>query len=254
VVGKYFKLKESPVVFCFHSISEDGWVFGVAKKDFESLLREILKTKKIVTLKNLLAKKDGYSGKKVAITFDDGYENVFTSAYPILKKYGLTACVFVNTVKVKMSGSNYLDKKKLLSFKQIQKLKEQGWEIGYHTKSHSDLRYFNRKKLVDEIFKTKKRFEKKLGFRIDYFSYPYGVFNKRIVDIVKKAGYKYAFTANGGGVDFDKSPFKIGRVLFDKYIQTRDLGVLTSRQGLFFNKVLTLCFRIKDDYSRSEKL
>ncbi len=248
ITGKNIKLKDCSIVFCFHSISDDGWLFSVTENNFELFLKELMKTRSIVSLEDLLDKKDENINNKVAITFDDGYKSVLTLAYPILKKYGLTACVFVSGYKSEMEGSNYFEGRKLLSLEQVRKLKKENWVIGYHTKSHSDLRFVSNEKLIDEIIYGKKELENKLGYKIDYFAYPYGVFDKKVINIVKKADYKYAFTTDGNGVNFYKSPFKVSRVLLDKYTKVEDLRVLTSWEGLFFNRFLTMCYRIKDNY------
>lgn len=254
IIEKYPIQKECSLVLCYHSISKDGWIFSVTEKDFESHLKILLKTKNIISLKKLLGEKDKLNGKSVAITFDDGYETVFTAAYPVLKKYGLTACVFVNSVGNNGGKVENYNGRKPLNLKQIRLLKKEGWEIGYHTKSHRNLRFLSEKEIENELIYGKKELEKKLSFKINYFSYPYGIYNKIIVDIVKNAGYKYSFTADGGKIDFQESPFKISRILIDKYINSKELRVLTSYRGLLFNKFLTLCLRLKDDCFLGYKL
>ena len=247
-ISKYLKLKECATILCYHSISEDRGTFSITKEDFESQIKDIKKSKNIVSLENILNKKYNRINNKIVITFDDGYENIFTSAYPILKKYGLTACVFISTFTNIKGKTKYYDGKKLMSLGQIIKLEKDGWEIGYHTSSHIDLRRLGKEILVDEIVNNKEIFEAELGSKIKYFAYPFGLFNRETIDIVKNGGYKFAFTADGGGVNYYDSRFKIGRVLIDKYINTEDLNALTSYQGLFFNKLLTLLLRLKDNY------
>jgi len=254
IISKYLKLKGCATILCYHSISDDGHLFSVTKKDFELQIKEILKSKHIVSLENLFNIENDHINNKIVITFDDGYENIFTSAYPILKKYGLQACVFISTFINKKGKSNYFSGKRLMNLEQIKKLVKEGWEIGYHTNSHIDLRHLDKRTLVNEIVNNKQIFEKDLGSKIIYFAYPYGLYNKETVDTVEKAGYKLAFTADGCKVNYYNSLFRIGRVLIDKYTKTEDLDALTSCQGLYFNRLLTSLLRFKDDYFSSLKI
>lgn len=245
-ISKYSKLKPCPVVFCFHSVADNDWLFNVNPRKFESLINELSKTRKIVNLRRMLNESGNKIKDKVSITFDDGYEDVFTEAYPILKKYGIKACVFINNVPDDNGDFGYLDGKKLLNLKQIRMLKRAGWDIGYHTKTHPDLSKLSEKDLNVEITESKKKVERSLGFRLDYFAYPHGEFNKSVLQIVQKAGFKYAFTANGGKYSPKSQPLKVSRVLVDSYVDIENIGVLTSCQGLYFNKFLTKLLRFKD--------
>ncbi|KAA3606509.1 MAG: polysaccharide deacetylase family protein [Calditrichaeota bacterium] len=109
--------------------------------------------------KNKISNED----KKFAITFDDGYESVYENAFPILKKYGFKATVFVIT--------NFINKENLwdvnigwkkfkhLSEKQILELDASGWEIASHTCNHKSLSHLNDKDLKSELQDSKQRLE-----------------------------------------------------------------------------------------------
>lgn len=246
LLSKFLKLKSCPVIFCFHSVNGGDWVFNVQPEKFEQFVTQLNKKKKIVGIGGLLNKSKLITNDKVAITFDDGYESVFTNAYPILKKYRLTACVFINGIPDEKGEFGYLDGKKLFNLRQIIKLKRAGWEIGYHTKSHFDLRKLTDKELKEEVVKGKKKIEKRLNFKLNYFAYPHGLFNKKVLKIVKEAGYKHAFTVNGGHT-YKKEAFNIGRLLVDRYIKADDVRIIASCQGLYFNKLLTRIIKVKDN-------
>jgi len=235
--------KKVNIIFCFHSISNDGWLFSMTKENFELLIRRLLKLGEIVGLDELLRKVEEKKGRRFAITFDDGYESVYTKAYPVLKKYKLSACVFLVGLPDRKGSFGLIKGRKLLNLKQIRKLKNSGWEFGYHTRTHKDLRFMDSKKLNDEIEKGKKLLEKSLGFKIKYFAYPFGLFNKRVEKIVAKANYSYAFGADGGKVSKNSSNYKISRVLLDKYTKVGDLRVLSSNEGLFINKIVNYLMR-----------
>lgn len=116
--------------------------------------------------------------KPVIITFDDGYADAYTNAFPILKKYQFTATFFIIR--------NDVGKKNYLSAGQIDELKNAGMEIGSHTLSHVDLSRSLPNQARQQIFDSKQ--EAKV------FCYPSGRFNSTAVNLVKEAGYLAAVT------------------------------------------------------------
>ncbi|HWQ72091.1 MAG TPA: polysaccharide deacetylase family protein [Desulfitobacteriaceae bacterium] len=128
----------------------------------------------------------------VVITFDDGYEDNYTNAYPVLEKYGYTATVFAVT--------SYIGSKGYMSWDQLQELQDKGWQIEGHTLSHP---YLVKDKLGSaevkrELREAKNILEKRLGRSVRFFAYPYGDYNADIVQEVKEAGYLMAFTTERG--------------------------------------------------------
>jgi len=138
------------------------------------------------------------SGRKfahntVVITIDDGHKSIFTYAYPILKKYGFPATVFLI--------SDYIgSEKRFLNWDEVREMSKNNISFGGHTRNHVYLPSIknNKDALEDEIAGCKKVIEDHLGISIDYFCYPGGGFNEKIESIVKKAGYKGACATNRG--------------------------------------------------------
>ncbi|HWA83828.1 MAG TPA: polysaccharide deacetylase family protein, partial [Fimbriimonadaceae bacterium] len=116
--------------------------------------------------------------RPIAITFDDGYESVYTDALPVLRRQGMTATVFV--VAGQMGDTNQWDKVKgdvtepMMDVWQIRDAQRLGIEIGSHTSSHPDLLLCSEPRAVDEIAGSKRVLEELLGQPVDWFSYPYG--------------------------------------------------------------------------------
>jgi len=164
---------------------------------------------KFSTLENL-------SKKSVILTFDDGFKNFIENAYPILKKLKATAYIFI---PVSFIGKyNVWDYKKLnvkipvMNWSDLQFLVKEGFIIGSHTMTHPFLTKIPLKDAKREIEFSKKFLEDNLGIEINTFCYPYGDYNKKIVSLVKNAGYKYAFTTKKGNLNFLENPFEINRV------------------------------------------
>ena len=144
------------------------------------------------------------SRNSVVITFDDGYDNNYTKAFPILKKYDFPATLFVS--------SDYVGQEGYVTIDQLQEMRGHKIVIGSHTRHHAYLPDLSAEEQRDEIMQSKAILEEKLDGAVQYFSYPVGGFSDSIKTFVKDAGYQAAVTTNRG---FDKSNqdiFEINRV------------------------------------------
>ena len=135
--------------------------------------------------------------KSILITFDDGYEDFYTTACPILTKYGMTATVFVLTGYI--GKSNTWDvrlrskRARHLTDKQIQTLFGKGFGIASHGMHHRFLTRCNEANTKVELWESKATLEDLLHHRIHDFAYPYGCANPKVAEQVKSAGYRIAF-------------------------------------------------------------
>ncbi len=185
-------------------------------------------------------RKEG-NNKRIAITFDDGYESVYQNAFPVLKRYGFSAIIFLitgYTGKENLWEAGFGRKFKHLSWEQIQEMKESGFQFGSHTVNHSDLTRLNQKSLEYELKKSKEIIEDKLNQEVRSLSYPFGRHNQLVRTEAKNAGYKAAFTLTS---EISANPFAVGRkgvYLFDtplsiKIKLSRSTGS-KSGKGLFW--------------------
>ncbi|UCH00354.1 MAG: polysaccharide deacetylase family protein [Deltaproteobacteria bacterium] len=141
--------------------------------------------------------------RSVVITIDDGFRSAYTIAYPILKKYGFTATLFIYTDYIGIS-------KKALTWSQLREMKADGFEVGSHTITHSDLSkkregeddqaYIAR--IERELLVSKQIIDKKLNQNTIYLAFPYGRYNQRVLRICDQVGYKMAFSVKRGGNPF----------------------------------------------------
>lgn len=136
----------------------------------------------IVSLKELEGlKAQGVKGRLAAITFDDGYEDNFTEAYPVLAAAEASATFFV--------PSAHVGKPHRMNAGQIEELAAAGFEIGSHSRTHRELPYLSDDEIHDEVAGSKKELEAIVGSRVESFAYPRGVFDFRCRAIVESAGY-----------------------------------------------------------------
>ncbi len=132
--------------------------------------------------------------KPAIITFDDGYSDAYTQAYPILQKFGAQALFYVITNRVGQDG--------FMSWPQIQEMAAYGMTFGSHTLDHVDLTEtaLSAERMKEELAKSKKTIEEHLGRPVTDFCYPSGQYNDVAVAAVKSAGYLSATTVVGKAV------------------------------------------------------
>lgn len=140
--------------------------------------------------------------KAVAISFDDGYVDNFTNAFPILNEFDYPATVFLATGEI--GGVNIWDldkgyaKLKLMDWEQILTLEESDMTVMPHTVHHVDLTKVPVAKMKEEINQAKDALEQRLERPMPYFSYPYSGVNDKVVQEVQAAGFQAAFTSAFG--------------------------------------------------------
>jgi peptidoglycan/xylan/chitin deacetylase (PgdA/CDA1 family) len=138
----------------------------------------------------------------IALTFDDGWACFYDSAWPLLQKYGFSATIFVVTNYIGHTSNWDYKKKMHLDWERLRELADHGIEIGSHGATHRDLRGLNDDRLEYEIAGSKKQLEDKLSCVINYFSYPFGRYDNRVMEAVRQAGYINAYALSTAGGDF----------------------------------------------------
>ena len=204
----------------YHSISEhiknekhNKW--RVKTNDFEKQMNWFYKNNwKSFTISELV-KLNEIPEKSFVITFDDGYEDNYLNAFPILKKYDFKATIYL----VPNQKTNHWEEKNtsvlsnLLNEKQILEMQNSGLiEFGSHTLSHVNLSTINDEQLLNELKKSKEEVEKIINKECEAFAYPYGKFDDKIVNAVKKTGYKNATVVKRGLFEQNDDVFTIKRV------------------------------------------
>lgn len=164
-----------------------------------------------VTLTELF---DSFEGKfslpqnPIILSFDDGYKNFYTDAFPLLKKYNFVAEEFVIT-----SVTTY---PAYLTWDQISELDKSGLvEIGAHTQHHPDLTAVPSKMLTSEVFGCKSDIESHLHKTVNFFAYPYGSYNDNVIKAVKDAGFRGATSTIYGSNQSSAKSYLLPRIMVD---------------------------------------
>lgn len=138
-----------------------------------------------------IKKEKKLSGQNIALTFDDGYEDFYTQAFPLLKKYNSKATLYVII--------NRLDTKGYLTRSQVKELASSGLvEIGSHTFNHPDLRKLKSKDAKFEIEASKRILEQISGKPVLTFAYPFGYYEPEFFTTVSASHYLAAVSVKPG--------------------------------------------------------
>lgn len=143
--------------------------------------------------------------KSVVLTFDDGYRDFYTTAFPLLKKYNLRAVSFYVV--------DYFNYPGYMTWDMVKEIHNSGLvAFESHTLGHLMLTSLKPEEARREVFESKKILEEVLNKKVTVFAYPYGDFNDEIVNLVKEAGYKLAFSTRIGSDSHSSERFILKRV------------------------------------------
>jgi peptidoglycan/xylan/chitin deacetylase (PgdA/CDA1 family) len=224
-------------ILVYHRFAEDcNSPLCMPAKTFELQMRYLKENGyHVITaeeLKSFLGYREGLPKKSVLITMDDGYRSVYNIAFPLLKKYGYTATLFIYTDFVGVS-------KMAITWDQLKEMQANGFTIGSHTIYHSDLtkpkdgetepEYIDRVK--EELYGSKQIIDKKLSQDTYFLAYPFGYYDQRSIQTAREAGYKIAMSVKRGGNAFFANPLTLRR---DQILQ-RDMQSFISRLKTFNN-------------------
>jgi peptidoglycan/xylan/chitin deacetylase (PgdA/CDA1 family) len=151
--------------------------------------------------------------RSVAITFDDGYEDVLTYALPVLRDFHFTATVFAVTGQ--LGGFNTWDDggARLLTAHGLRALTHAGITIGAHSSHHVHLTRVDVAVAQREIEESKQHLEQVLGRPVSLFAYPYGESNEQVERFVEQAGFTAAFATDRAPRDHAQNRFRLRRVV-----------------------------------------
>ncbi len=143
--------------------------------------------------------------KAVVITFDDGFHDFYTEAFPILQYYGFSATDFLPTgfidnKRLKFNG------KECLFWEEVRELRGKGVIFGSHTVNHLKLNTLEKIDIEFELKRSKEQIEEEIGEPIEGFSYPFAFpeedkeFTKGLRRLLRKCGYKYGVSTRIGTI------------------------------------------------------
>lgn len=183
---------------------------SVSTADFEAQLRYLVERGcQPIGLKELimhLQVGQPLPAKPVILTFDDGFKDQYTNAYPLLDKYGFKGVFFVITRFLDEGRDEYM------SWADIELLHANGMEIGSHSYTHPSLRGKSFDYVVWQVLGSKEAIEARIQEQVRFFSYPSGQYDQQVVDVLRSAGYWGAVTVEPGSRQSSERPFELKRI------------------------------------------
>ncbi len=219
VLGGVFWLRDRYVVpiITYHNVAESRLAAGASYQELNNVTpksfayqMKFLKDKgyKVISFDELVSGIKAarvFPRNTVVIHFDDGYEDNYTNAFPVLKSYGFPAMVFLVSDLIGVKGE-------YLTWDQVKEMDAHGFKAGAHTRRHAYLPDLNADQIKDQLAGSKRIIEEKLGHPIDYLVYPSGAFNEMTKQIAKESGFKAAATTNRGFDRSNRDLFEIKRI------------------------------------------
>ncbi|MBP2645015.1 MAG: polysaccharide deacetylase [Firmicutes bacterium] len=205
-------------ILAYHCVNDNEDIYSVSPEEFDRQMKYL--TEQGYTAISLHELTQSFLGgaelpaKPIVITFDDGYQDNYTTALPIMKKYGMIGTVFVITDKVDQPG--------YLTWAEIKDMQAQEFEIGSHTVSHAVLSELESEQKAQEVTLSKRIIEEKTGRSVEFLAYPFGNYDISMFDILRQAGYAGACTGTTGLNKPGANAYRLKRI-----------GIPRTRFGLF---------------------
>ena len=198
------------LVLCYHAIS-DSWpaTLAVTPDQLEGQLALLVgRGYRGTTFTDAVTRP--MLGRRLVVTFDDGYRSVIERAFPILDRLGLPGTVFVPTGLIgaegpmawpgidQWIGGPHEEELSGMSWAELRDLTGAGWEIGSHTRTHPWLNALDRPPLEAELRDSRRECEERLEVPCRSMAYPYGEVGSMVVERARAAGYEAACTLPQG--------------------------------------------------------
>lgn len=214
------------VVLLYHSVGNGVW--STDKQAFADQINwlndhcEVLSLTKLMTasLSNRI---------QVAITFDDGYANLYDIA-DRLKEKNFSPTLYLNTGwigeeqerKKSVAELGHYPDEMFLLWKEVIALHAQGWTIGSHGVNHYDFTRQSQDRVHQELSMSKIEIEKRVGGECIHFSYPWGRHSALLRASAKSSGYRYAVAGCHGAINAHSDLFALPRINIDKNYRLKD--------------------------------
>ncbi|MFH1679559.1 MAG: glycosyltransferase [Candidatus Eisenbacteria bacterium] len=195
-------------ILLYHRVADDGPAelvkYRVPPGAFEEQVRFLRErgfyTIDLETWLEARSRRRQLRGRPILITFDDGYEDFAASAWPILRKAGFTATVFLVVNRVGRTASwdapNGGKGAPLLTAEAIRPLQEEGVSFGSHAMNHVPLTALSTEELVREGTRSRRALAGMLGKPVRAFAYPYGDHDAVVRHLIGACGYVYGLTCD----------------------------------------------------------
>jgi len=169
-------------------------------------------------------KRNIFPEKSFCITFDNGFYSQIKYAVPILSQYDWKATFFIPTLVIGEKNRKKLRQKyelelhpsdKMMDWNHLESLIKSEHFVQSHGCYHHPNNVNDVEMMELEVFESKHVLEHTLGYEIEYFAYPFGAYNNKMIQMLKKANYQLAFTTYPGIMSPNDDLYRIPRIGFN---------------------------------------
>jgi peptidoglycan/xylan/chitin deacetylase (PgdA/CDA1 family) len=180
-------MSSSLPVLTFHALDDCASVISCTPRVFERGMAMLhahgYRTVGLPEAVASIRQRKPFPDRALVVTFDDGFHTVFTDAFPVLQRYGMSATVFLTVGAADGDPTTArlptLDGRPMLSWPEIREMQQAGIEFGAHTLTHPDLTRLSAHDSAREMSASKDRIENALGAPVTSFAYPFGRYDAR---------------------------------------------------------------------------
>jgi peptidoglycan/xylan/chitin deacetylase (PgdA/CDA1 family) len=155
--------------------------------------------------------------RPVVLTFDDGFEDFYTAALPVLQAHRFAATLYVVSGCVGGTSRWLADEgegeRRMLTWGQLREVADAGVECGAHSCTHPQLDVVSRARARAEIVRSRRELEDGLGRAVHSFAYPHGYHDGVVRRMVAEAGYSSACGVKHVHSSLQDDPYSLGRVI-----------------------------------------
>ncbi len=214
-----------PAYFCTDAAFEDQMSYLVGEGYHTISLDDFL---------DCQAGKKSLPPKPIILTFDDGFASNYQYAFPILKKYGLTATIFVTLDPNCRNFQKWSKVDRPLTHEQIQEMSDYGISIESHSMTHPYLSRLAPQSARWELEESKRRLEEILKKPVQYIAIPSGAYSGIVKHLVDQTGYKAAFCMLKGTNNKSSDRFALRRLVIGRDFTLEDFRRVLQPAGSFY--------------------
>ena len=205
-----FYLQANGNIFVYHRFGDErhqstNTTLQELEKEFEYFKTNNYKVVTVSQIAQKIRNGEDIPENWVAFSIDDAYKSFYTNALNIFKKYNYPFTLFVY---VESTQKKYPD---FMTWEEIKETSKYG-EIALHSYGHKHLTKLSNEEIFDDTKKAYDMFVEKLGFKPLGYTYPFGEYDERVKEVIKKFDFEYIANQNNGSVNSKSDIFDINRV------------------------------------------